>query len=291
MSNARTDIHRPAALVTEDYEFEFCYDAHPEEGTEPRVRMQLINALVEQGWRFGGNYGTQQCDHCGQRIRYIAVLKHLPTHSLITVGEQCLDNRFSLASGEFHTLRKAAKLNRERKVMREVRAEWAADHQDVIDFLNGKAEEAEARFGFVPDRYDLEMQDFGYFNFVCSLYAQMQSKGTLSEGQVEAVRRNAVKDAARQAERAAKDAERTEDCPTGKVAVTGTIRKIDVAVNDFGSREVMTVETDGGVRLWGTQPRALYDAKVGDRVSFTATIEPKDPSFGYFKRPSKATIL
>jgi hypothetical protein len=287
----RTDPHSPSNLRTEDYEFAYCYDAHPAEGDRAQA-MIWLNLLLEDGWRFGQVHGGDTCDHCGARLRYVAVLKHIPSHTLIKVGEQCLDNRFSLATSEFHRLRRSAKLNRERKVMAEVRAEFARDNADVIAFLAEKMTECEARFGYIPEpEYDYHL-NLRFWEFYISLYTRLERKGTLSDAQVAAVRKSIVKDRERAARREDELAD-AEPVPSGKGTITGEIVKIDLQVNDYGSREVMTVKDDRGFKVWGTQPRSLYEAKVGDRVTFTATLErsDRDEFFGFFKRPSKAKTL
>lgn len=96
------------------------------------------------------------------------------------------------------------------------------------------------------------------------------------------------------AERAARRAE-SKDLPNfnGRTRIVGRIIKLDLQVNDFGSREVMTVEHEDGWRVWGTQPKTLYEAKKGDVVAFDAKVEPsdRDSKFGFFKRPTKAEIV
>jgi hypothetical protein len=287
----RTDPHSPTNLVTEDYEFAYAYDAHPEDGDRGAC-MVILNRLIEDGWHFGQVHGGDTCDHCGARLRYVAVLKHLPTHTLIKVGETCLDNRFALATPEFHRLRTAAKLNRERRVMREVREAFAADHRDVIDWLVAKSVEADARFGYVPDHYDLRQQDYGWLSFPLSLYATLMRKGTLSDAQVNAARSSATREHIREVKRAEalKDA---SPVPSGRERVTGVITKLDISSYGPHAREVMTVCDDRGFKVWGTQPRALYDAKVGDRVTFEAALEPsdRDQYFGFFKRPTRPAII
>jgi hypothetical protein len=70
----------------------------------------------------------------------------------------------------------------------------------------------------------------------------------------------------------------------------------------------MKVVSDAGWSVWGSVPKALLGSwewvdgdpvttnapvEIGDRVRFTATIEPSedDRLFGYFKRPTKAEII
>jgi hypothetical protein len=111
-------------------------------------------------------------------------------------------------------------------------------------------------------------------------------------------RKTAAQREAEQAERDARKAEQGEagPAPIGKVTVEGKVLRTDVKENYYGGqvtyRHVMTVLLDNGARVWGTIPRSL-DAKEGDRVRFSATVEAKadDPTFGFYSRPTKASIL
>jgi hypothetical protein len=89
--------------------------------------------------------------------------------------------------------------------------------------------------------------------------------------------------------------------PEGRSTVTGVIVSVRVEDNYYngGVMVKMLVETDDGFRLWGTMPRSLegnyntVSAEEGDTVTFTATLAPSDddPLFGFFKRPTKASIV
>lgn len=96
-----------------------------------------------------------------------------------------------------------------------------------------------------------------------------------------------VREAARAEERAA-----AAPVPVGKaVVITGTVVKVDVQYNDYGSRHVWVVASDAGWKVWGTIPSGCY-ALVGDRVTFTADVErsDRDETFGFTKRPRKAQV-
>lgn len=279
----RTDPHSPTNLVTEDYRFEYAYDSHPEEG-DRRYAMASLNRLVEDGVTFGQVHGGDTCDHCGARLRYVAVLQHLPTRTLIKVGETCLDNRFSLATQEFHRLRKAAELNRDRTKKATKRAAFLADERNAEAVEYAQAQTAP---------FDSEYDAPGWAEFFFSMLDQFDRNGDLSERQIDAL----IASKARKAERDAKRALESIQHPAapvveGKIVVTGEIIKLDVTDGQF-TREVMTVRDDRGFKVWGTQPRALYEAKVGARVTFTATVEKsdRDETFGFFKRPTKPAIL
>lgn len=92
----------------------------------------------------------------------------------------------------------------------------------------------------------------------------------------------------------------------GRIAITGEVLTVKFQDNDYGGAMKMLIRDDRGFKLWGTRPRSLdgdYDpndrqrwipgAEKGDRVTFTATIERSgdDETFGFFKRPTKASII
>jgi hypothetical protein len=98
----------------------------------------------------------------------------------------------------------------------------------------------------------------------------------------------------------------------GRRVLAGVIRSAKLVDTTFGYRESstykMTVELDGGQRVYGSVPNDLFDAlndgviTGGDaplsdqlrglRVEFTATVQVSDddPGFGYYSRPAKASV-
>lgn len=82
--------------------------------------------------------------------------------------------------------------------------------------------------------------------------------------------------------------------------VEGVVVKLDskcVCWRPYGRatyRNVMTVELANGAKVWGSVPSAIDTAELhkGTRVRFEALITAgDDPSFGFFKRPTKAAIV
>jgi hypothetical protein len=272
----RTDVHRPAALVTEDYEYVLSYDAHPEEGD----RRQLIEYIERTGETFGENHSAGGCFHCGQNIRYVAVLRHAPTGDLIKVGEQCLDNRFDLASADFHQLRKAAELNRARRRLVNIRAEWFAVDQD-------------RQVAFEWARYMVETEnDYGYDGMRHSFVHSINRYGTTSDKFVRAIMRDMARTERRATERAAEQAE-AQPVVEGKITVEGKVLTIKWQDSDYGGSLKMLVADDRGFKVWGTVPRSIDSVERGDHVRFNATVEASrdDETFGFYKRPTKAEVL
>jgi hypothetical protein len=279
-TTTRTDVHRPSALVTEDYEFVACgdYGTSGEPGYAPLAHEPHMH-LLDEGWKFDGVSGGG-CDHCGARVRYYAILKHLPTHSLIRVGQQCLGNRFDLATDEFHARRKAAQLDRERQRIVKTRAVWMAIH----------APDAETAYEWA----DAQVcdGDYGYEGMRHKFVANVNRYGSVSDKFLRAIMRDMVRTERREAEREAEQATLTP-VVEGKGQVTGEVVSTKLHENDFGSRWVMTVKDDRGFLVWGTVPAALGGVEKGDRVTFSATVtkSDRDDTFGFFKRPTKAEWL
>lgn len=291
---ARTDVHRPAELVTEDYEYAFSYDGHPTEG-DRAATVPLVSMLIEDGWRFDGVHGGDTCDHCGARLRYVAVMKHTPTKTLIRVGETCLSNRFDLATEDFHRLRKAAQLDRQKQKVKAERERWfAVDEDRFIAFEWASTQVTDGAFGWEGLRH----------KFV----HQVNRYGSVSDRFVRAIMRDMVRTERFAEERAAREAER-RPVVEGRIEVVGEVVSVKWHDNAYGGRLVMTVKDDRGFAVWGSVPSALENStewdeekqewtgrgqvEQGDRVRFTATIEKsdRDETFAFFKRPTKAEFI
>lgn len=80
----------------------------------------------------------------------------------------------------------------------------------------------------------------------------------------------------------------------GRQIIEGNIKSIKEAdaYSRFPARKMLVLREDGW-KFWGSVPSALTDreVKVGDKVSLSATIKVKDVGFGFFSRPSKATVV
>lgn len=278
----RTDVHRPSALVTEDYDFFACgykgSGGHP--GYSP-LATPAGKELLDEGWRMGGVSGGN-CDHCGAFIIYYALLLHRPTKTIIRVGETCLDNRFARSTAEFQAMRKRAQLDREKQRIVARKAEWIAespDHAKLIDWLAAQVEGGH----------------HGYGGFYFSLLSKFNRYGDLSEKQVAAGLKAKARDENHAAEKAEREAAEPKPVPIPdeikgeRVVLTGIVLGTKVVDSDFGSTLKMLMRDDRGFKVWGTVPRELDDVK-GTRVTFTAKVEASDddPCFGFYSRPTKA---
>lgn len=84
-----------------------------------------------------------------------------------------------------------------------------------------------------------------------------------------------------------------QDCPSGRVLVTGRVLSVRVIDNNYGTVTKMLVLSTDGWKVWGSVPSGLYGVGSGANIEFSADItpSPEDRLFGYFKRPTKAKII
>lgn len=249
-------------------------------GTNPlNAEYQYLSGLLRNSetsiWDESG-----QCDHCGARLRYVVVMRHLPTDSYMAIGETCHVERFghdSKVAKDVDRLRKRAAAERAlAKVRKEVDAWLAADPANLE-----AVEYAEAN------------QDGNYF--YADLLRKLRQYGPWSDRQRDAVLRGKVRDAERAARAEAEADEPRIPVPEGqgRFTIEGEVVSVKWQDNDYGSRQVMTVKVPGFYLVWGSVPSALHGIERGDRVRFDATVtrSDRDESFGFFKRPTKAEFV
>lgn len=83
-------------------------------------------------------------------------------------------------------------------------------------------------------------------------------------------------------------------CPTGKIVITGTVLSIKSQESNYGTTLKMLVRDDSGFKVWGSVPSKInQDDLKGCRVTFSGTVSVSDNDqyFGFFKRPTKASII
>lgn len=296
---ARTDIHRPSAAEfdPEDYDCFDVFDLHPD-ARQGQARISAVRILQDRGYTSGGVYGMGQCSHCGAQLRYTALMTHEPTKTYLWVGEQCLTNRFeSTTKAQFQQLRKAAALDRAAQRRKAAFLRLCDEHSALVWAtyahnigVAGQAGETWA-----------EVNGKGWaVTTLDSIARKVRQYGEMSPRQLDLTVKLVDELVTAEAETARKAAELAaqppaQPVPAGKAVVEGEIVSTRWQDNPYGPGGCvkMLVLVDAGWKVWGTKPAALDDAGVGDRVRFTATVSPSDddPSFGFFKRPTKAEML
>lgn len=283
-------IHNPSNFVPTDYEIVEYLDNRPPEAIDFFTFGALAGvagagdayrAAVEE-WRadfrrYYGNRVPHQCDHCGHHIRYVTVAEHTPSGDYVAFGCDCTENRLGLEVDEFKV-----------KYLRDAASRKEAHRRNVAQFQAFMVEHPD----FAAE-YEWVVETQPNNSFLTDVAAKCrQYYGGLSPRQISAFVCSAVAQRKRDERRA--EAEATKGpVATGKVSVIGKIISFKTQESMYGLTEKMLVELENGSRVYGTQPRALYDAEVGNTVQFNATVEAsdRDPTFGFFKRPTKAIVV
>ena len=72
----------------------------------------------------------------------------------------------------------------------------------------------------------------------------------------------------------------------GRRVITGQVLNTKQVESQWGYTTKVLVQCDG-FRLFGSLPSSADAPEAGTPVRFTATVEPKEPGFGFFSRPTK----
>ena len=72
----------------------------------------------------------------------------------------------------------------------------------------------------------------------------------------------------------------------GRRVITGQVLNTKQVESQWGYTTKVLVQCDG-FRLFGSLPSSAVAPEAGTPVRFTATVEPKEPGFGFFSRPTK----
>ena len=92
----------------------------------------------------------------------------------------------------------------------------------------------------------------------------------------------------------ARYAKTATEVPEGRQEVVGEIKSVKWKDNQYGGAYKMLVETDT-YKVYGSVPSSIVKevgltGLVGQTVRFTATLSAKEIGFGFFSRPSKASL-
>jgi len=205
------------------------------------------------------------CDHCGTAHFYGAVYRHT-NGDYLAIGNQCAGKFFDFTSRKAYLIARAKRV----KVAREKAAEVQAEAEAFVDDHPGLREAFKVDHHIVQD---IESKLFKW--------------GSISEKQVELVIKIA-KDKAAEPKR--------EPIPTelleGRHEFVGVILGFKKKDTKWGVVRKMVFLDDRGFTLFGATITTEKGYDRGDRVSFYArvTVSERDNTFGFYTRPSKATV-
>lgn len=266
--------------------------------------------------------GSFGCDVCGARIMYAARFHHVPSNTYLTTGMDCADKMDIGDPRAFASFRKrvAAGLKTQRGLLKA--HDICVEHGILAAFELQRAIAANGSLMYDEARgrcfYEEEK--------IYSIVSKVIQYGNISEGQIKFVASLLAKinDRARVAtERAVKDENRANIPHVDKrLTIEGVIlsAKYEPSHYDSGFFAAacvkVVVEHETGWKVWGRLPADLWSGTVkygeptwnngsmvddgahveesklkGRKVKFDCRIVPsdKDPKFGFFKRPTKAS--
>jgi hypothetical protein len=220
-----------------------------------------------------------RCAHCGQtNVAYVAAVDHLPSGERLCFGWQCC-NRIGLSLPDFKM----------RFIQSKAKAQLAREAllAKCDEFLTrGGNEEVAAVIKRVGSK---ELKN----SFVCDVVSRFWANGSISKNQAAAIVKSAAREDEFAANKAIEDAKPKADFPSSgeRVKIIGTIVSFKDVETMYGLTVKMLVRGDCGNKFWGTVPSGL-DAQRGDRIEFFAKCEvsKNDAHFGFFSRPTKASV-
>lgn len=291
----RSDIHRPSAIIPEEYAFVACdYIGGGIEAMGFISERQAFRAhLTATGGKFAEHFNSGSCHICGAGAVYLARFHHLPTNTYITTGMNCAEKMGMDDPVYFRSFKKRVaaglKAKRGKAKARDLLASfglsdaWAIyEHDDA-----GKEFRADS---ILPKQEGT----------IIDIARKVVQYGTISDPQAAFVARllQQIKDRpALEAKRAAETAAAAPVPATEtRMDVTATVLSTRSEEGPYGATVKMLVQHESGYKLWGTVPSNLLgqgSVVKGAVVAFSAKVQrsDKDEKFGFFNRPTKARIV
>ncbi len=296
----RTDIHCPSKINPEEYNAlgVYCAPSHGDPHAEMWVAQQRkrIQELMDQhGWKFTTHEHGGSCRCCGAHAATLVAFVHVPSKEILLVGETCAYKVDQGVAEMFRTARKVSADARLRKAGK-AKAELILDEAGLSEAwdlytMDMESDEASA--------YRLDNGDTVRPLFIIrDIVNKLVKYGSLSEKQLDFLRK-LVNDAKNEKQRIHDmweqrrlEKENAEDCPTGRIVVTGKVITLREQDGQFGTVWKMLVVDDRGYKVWCSVPSGL-DLNRFDRVQLTVTLTPSkdDPKFGFGSRPAKSAVL
>jgi hypothetical protein len=276
---SRCDIHRPSVLIVSDYEFiEFEY-LGPDNWQGMDARRATIHAHME---RTGGTYSHHahggNCHICGARAIYTALFHHRPSNVYIRTGLDCADKLDCGDADSFRVLVRSA-------------LEQQAGKRKAETVLTNVG--LDAAWRIYADRATGREE-----GIICDIVERLVRYGSISPAQTAFLHRLCEQIASRSTVAAKREQERSAAAPLpitdARVTVIGTVLSTKTVETPYGTQIKMLVQHRDGWKVFGSIPDSIMSAvENGITVRFDAKIQASrdDTKFGFFNRPTKATIV
>jgi hypothetical protein len=308
----RTDIHRPAVIRPDEYQFVSMEFIKIGAGGDVLADCGYLNACRERiaahmkmtGGTYAGHEHGGNCMVCGASAIYTALFYHAATNSYVRTGQDCAE-KLGLGA-DWDAFRKAVTNAREahagkRKAILTLEDAGLSRCWDI--YTNPPRFDQPAVVGDPGDPgYDEAASDAYWAalraferahnqeRIIADIVGKLIKYGSISPAQIGFLGKLLAQideRPAREAKRAA-EAEAAAPCPAGRLALEGVVLSVRVDEDGpYGPTTKILLKHDTGFKVWGSLPSGTH-AEQGHRIAFRATVKAsdKDPKFGFFSRPS-----
>ena len=233
-------------------------------------------------------YHIGSCSFCGHPLVHNYLLESSDGNKF-SVGCECI-----YKSGDANlsalTIEEEKKRKREyRKTLRDGKASQTKKEREAR--WAKEREENRIRMGeLFPEIVTILNGDLKENYFLIDMKKNLDTGYMLSEAQINAIRKTVEKQSVEEQFTSA-----NMDVVVGKQTIKGLLLTIKEVYNQF-SRKLdykALFLTDKGFKVYGTCPKGIVYEDRGKVFEFVGTVEtsPSDPKFGFYKRPSKATLV
>jgi hypothetical protein len=307
---SRIDIHRPSAIIPEDYAFVTISFRDHMGIPDPDSRARFIAHRKGTGGNFSGHAHKGGCMVCGAYMIDYAIFHHYPTNTYIRTGCDCAqhieDGHTDAFRASAQKRRKLAKIGKEIEdcaialddmgLLEQVEKYFMPN--DIGGAIAGCDEEQETwRFGcHIFGITDTEYKPYeNSFEIIVDLVRKLRKWG-ISDKQIAFLKSLCKKfeDLPRTIQLSREENAKRADAPEGKHHVQVKVLNIKLVENDYGSTWKMLAEHETGYKIWSTVPSKLLNAIERDDViemTINLTRSNDDPKFAFGKRPSKPKLL
>lgn len=277
---ARQDIHTAAHADFDPADYKLIgvldLDTTPFRSDDSQGR-KAVRMMETEGFPYVSIHPHGQCDACGQRLRYVAVLFHHPSNALVEVGLDCLGGRFAMAKDEVKRMMAEAKAAREAHKLLDAFLAQCAEHQEL----------AYATYAWNIEAAAPEGANIWGLGIMADIARKARLYGTATEGQLRLIRRvlgeldekfaaqekrNAEFEATRAAERSNRVDAFIGEAGEKKRPFTGVVRIAREFDTQYGLSTLYIIDTPEGTVKWFSSSRTV-SLEEGQEVTFTAMIK------------------